>query len=153
MSVTPPPILKNLLDRLEVDPALTPHITGGDVAAGVASIVRIYGGHIPTRPILSTAYVDAIAPAIVIASAGGPMDIYIDAMGQPRIEIRAYGPSDVANEALWMQALAACRRVNGIVDSLWLQCNLNAVYPTPRQEPQTGFLYYAGMVVFTAIAH
>lgn len=153
MTVNPIDPVSSLVARMEADATLAALVTGGaDVAVAFAAKVRIYGSHIPPRPIMLQSIPDAIAPALVFQSASGPADRYIDAMTYPRIEVRAYGPNDTANAVLWYAALAAIRRMAGMSGSLWLEAGLNVSLPVPRRE-QSGLRYHSGLVPFTAITH
>jgi hypothetical protein len=142
-----------LVNRLEVDGALTALVTGGDVAVASAAVVRLYGGSLPSRPIVSTQIPGAIAPALVFQLAGGPFDRYLEMKSEPRIEIRAYGPSHAANLNLWIEAVEACRRMPRNSAATWMECNLNVIYPVQRTEPETGWRYQAGFITLNVLAH
>lgn len=154
MTVSIPSYIRALIDRLETDATLAALVTGGaDVAVADATKVRLYGGNLPARAVMSLTVPNAIAPALVFQTAGGGADRYIEALFTPRVEVRAYGPSEAENEGLWLAALAATRRMTRNGTTLWLEANLNVALPISRREPNGGFRYHTGFVTFTAIAH
>lgn len=154
MSIAIPDPIRAVVDRLEADSTLAALVTAGSgVAVADAAKVRLYGGHLPQRPVMLTTIPNAIAPALVFAAAGGSGHRDIDALFYPRVEIRAYGPDDAPNAALWFAALDALRRMVRLQNNLWLEADLNATWPVSRREPNDGFRYHSGMIGMTAIAH
>lgn len=154
MTVVLPDHIPPLVAAVAADTAVRALVTGGAVAAGVAATVRVYGGSLPTPVIMQAGDPDLVAPAVVLATAGGAADEWIDGMFRPRVELRAYGGSAAANTRLYQQVLAALSAPRQVAAGgllLWFEMRAPTL-PVPRVEPSSGFRYAAGFVPFLMIA-
>lgn len=132
--------------------ALASQVTGGDVATASAGIVRVYSDTLPTNPIASKTIPGAVAPAIVVAPAGGGTDRYLVFKGSPRVEIRTYAISRESARTLWYAVLNFLLANPIVSGTLWAEVG-DATLPSGVQEPGTGYFMCTGMAALTVMGH
>ena len=151
MSVATLPDHVDLLRDALAASGVAASVTGGSVPAGVSSVVRAYAETLPSSPILLTSGgPSAIAPALVIATAGGLPNPTLPFMAGARVELRAYAATRVQARLLWIAAMRALADARTRHATGWIECG-RALPSYVGPEAGTGFVAAIGMIPLTMI--